>query len=72
MKECCENCKYLISRTNQISLFVRGLCISKHCKLLRIQLENTNNTICDKFELFEKLKDRRQSLKQKYNFRDIE
>ena len=46
--------------------------ILKYCKLLKIQLENTEKTVCDKFDIKEKIEDEIQDIEKIYNFRTIE
>lgn len=71
-KHCCENCKHLFMETKPLSVTTRVLIILEYCNLLKIQLKNSEKTICDKFDIQIKPKDEIQEIKEKYNFRTIE
>lgn len=72
IKHCCENCKYLFMYGEPLGTQIRGMKILKYCKLLKIQLENSEKTICNKFDIPVKSKDKIKEIKEKYNFRIIE
>ena len=71
-KHCCENCKNSFINYIPLGTSIRGMKILKYCKLLKIQLENTEKTVCDKFDIKEKIEDEIQDIEKIYNFRTIE
>lgn len=71
-KHCCENCKNIFLEATAPDSLSKGFIINKYCKILKIKLENTEKTVCDKFELIEKPKDEIQDIKEKYNFRVVD
>lgn len=71
-KHCCENCKNLLFNARAQWSGSKGIIIVKYCKLMSIKLENPEKTVCDKFDIKEKIKDETQDIEKIYNFRTIE
>ena len=71
-KHCCENCKNLLFNARVQWSGSKGITIVKYCKLMSIKLENPEKTVCDKFDIKEKIKDETQDIEKIYNFRNID